>query len=77
MGATFDTLAALLLSLVIAIPELPGPEVRNVRNAGLSGELAGSPFNCGKRADLLYSALLCLGQSRGQAAGLHFHRLTM
>lgn len=36
-GATFDTLAALLLSLVISIPELPGPEVWNVKNALLSG----------------------------------------
>lgn len=34
-GAKFDTLAALLLSLVIPIPELPGPEVWNVRNAWL------------------------------------------
>ena len=40
-GATFDTPAALLLSLVIAIPELPGAEVWNVRNAWLSGELTG------------------------------------
>lgn len=40
-GAIFDTLAALMLSLGIPIPELPGAEVWNVRNAWHSGPTVG------------------------------------
>lgn len=48
-GAVFDTLAALMLSLGKPIPELPGAEVWNVRNAWPSGPAVG--VLCPARAD--------------------------
>lgn len=49
MGAIFDTLATLMLSLGIPIPELPWAEVWNVRNAWPSGPTVG--LLCPARVD--------------------------